>query len=261
MQQTTDKATHSFPHQQSHYSCSTMVKALLAVSSYHGPFYPNGDHTGVFASEAIEPFLELAQKGFEITIASETGEYEYDPHSLTEEALSGKVKEVYENKDSAFNTALKNIKKASDVVDEKFHLFFASAGHATLYDYPKAKNLQKILINTYLNGGVVAAVCHGPAIFNNLENPETKQPFIKGKKITGFTDKGEEELGLTDVIKKEHLLTIEDIAKKEGATYVAPKGPWDSFSVVDGKIVTGVNPQSAFATVRDAIVALESVNN
>ncbi|CAL1198848.1 unnamed protein product [Candida parapsilosis] len=97
-----------------------MVKALLAVSSYHGPFYPNGDHTGVFASEAIEPFLELAQKGT--------------------------------------------------------------------------------------------------------------------------------------------LLTIEDIAKKEVPLMLLQR-TMDSFSVVDGKIVTGVNPQSAFATVRDAIVALESVNN
>ncbi|KAI5957425.1 hypothetical protein CANMA_004429 [Candida margitis] len=238
-----------------------MVKALLAVSSYHGPFYPNGDYTGVFASEAIEPFLELAQKGYEITIASETGEYDYDPHSLTPEALQGKVKEVYENKDSSFNTALKNIKKASDLVDEKFHLFFASAGHATLFDYPKAKNLQNILLKTYLNGGVVAAVCHGPAIFENVENPETKQPLIKGKKVTGFTDKGEEELGLVDTIKKHHLSTIRQIAEKEGATYVEPKGPWGAFAVVDGKIVTGVNPQSAFATVRDAVVALESVDN
>lgn len=238
-----------------------MVKALLAVSSYHGPFYPDGGNTGLYASEAIEPFLELAQKGYDITIASETGEFEYDPHSLTEDALQGKVREVYENKDSSFNTALKNIKKASDLVDEKFHLFFASAGHATLFDYPKAKNLQKILVDTYLNGGVVAAVCHGPAIFQNLENPKTKQPFIKGKKVTGFTDEGEEQLGLTKSIKDHKLLTIKDIAEKEGATYVAPKGPWDSFSVTDGKIVTGVNPQSAFATVRDAVVALESVNN
>lgn len=87
--------------------------------------------------------MELAQKGYDITIASETGEFEYDPHSLTDDALQGKVKEVYENKDSAFNTALKNIKKAADVVDEKFHLFFASAGHATLFDYPNAKTYKR----------------------------------------------------------------------------------------------------------------------
>ncbi|KAI5949222.1 HSP31 [Candida theae] len=238
-----------------------MVKALLAVTSYNGPFYPNGDKTGLYATEAIEPFLELAQKGYEVTIASETGEFGYDPHSLTEDALQGKAREVYENKDSSYNTALKNIKKASDLTNEKFDLFFASAGHATLFDYPKAKNLQKILIDTYLNGGVVAAVCHGPAIFENLEDPKTKQPFVKGKKITGFTDEGEEQLGLTKTIKDHGLLTIKQVAEKEGATYVPPKGPWDAFSVTDGKIVTGVNPQSAFATVRDAVVAVESVSN
>ena len=42
--------------------------------------------------------------------------------------------------------------------------FFGSAGHGTLFDYPHAKDLQKIATTVYNKGGVVSAVCHGPAI-------------------------------------------------------------------------------------------------
>ena len=43
-------------------------------------------------------------------------------------------------------------------------------------------------------------------------------------------------------MKKGNLLTIKQVAEKEGATYIEPEGPWDNFTVTDGRIVTGVNP-------------------
>jgi putative intracellular protease/amidase len=37
-------------------------------------------------------------------------------------------------------------------------VFYASAGHAALIDYPHATNLKKIAANIWEKGGVVAAV-------------------------------------------------------------------------------------------------------
>ena len=241
-----------------------MVKVLLAISSYHGKFYPEGSKTGVYLTEVLEPYMEFTKKGYDVTIASETGTFGWDSHSILFEGLSLHLRNLYTafcKKDSPFSKAMNDVKKASDVENEKFDIFFASAGHATLFDYPKAKSLQKIAADTYNNGGVVAAVCHGPAIFENLINPKTGEPLIKGKKITGFTDSAEKTLHLTNTIKKHNLVTMEGVAKKEGATYVAPKGDWDSFTVVDGRLVTGVNPQSAQKGAEDTISTYEKTRN
>jgi putative intracellular protease/amidase len=40
----------------------------------------------------------------------------------------------------------------------QYGIFFASAGHAALIDYPHAGNLKKIAAKVWENGGVVSAV-------------------------------------------------------------------------------------------------------
>lgn len=82
---------------------------------------------------------------------------------------------------------------------------------------------------------------------------------ISGKRVTGFTDKGEEEEGLLDVIKSWDRPTIQASAAKAGATYVSPDGPWDAFSVTDGRIVTGANPQSGHKVTEAVIEAFNKL--
>jgi putative intracellular protease/amidase len=43
-------------------------------------------------------------------------------------------------------------------LDVQYGLFFASAGHAALIDYPHAKNLQKIASDVWNKGGIVSSV-------------------------------------------------------------------------------------------------------
>jgi putative intracellular protease/amidase len=42
-------------------------------------------------------------------------------------------------------------------------------------------------------------------------------------------------------------------------TDVRPKGVWDDFHVVDGRLVTGTNPQSAKSTARAALEVFEKL--
>lgn len=53
--------------------------------------------------------------------------------------------------------------------------------------------------------------------------------------------------------------TIEDMAQEVGATYVSPAGPWDVFTVTDGRLVTGANPQSAHKTGEAIVEAFEKL--
>lgn len=232
-------------------------KVLIAVSSYCSPFYSDGKKTGVFVVEALHPFLEYSENGFDVDIVSETGKFGWDEHSLSDDFLNGKDKEIFNDKGSKFIQSMHNVKMAKDVDSKEYCIFFASAGHSTLFDYPKAEGLQKIALDIYKNGGVIAAVCHGPVIFKGLIDRETGENIAKGKSLTGFTDEGEKVLQVDGIMKDKNLDSVEDVFKECGIKYLAPIGPWDNYSITDGRIVTGVNPASAKDTAKRSICALE----
>lgn len=132
----------------------------------------------------------------------------------------------------------------------------------------------------YTDGGIVSAVygvpsitpsndgdtilitshsCHGGAIFPGIIDPSTGKSVISGRKVTGFTTRGEEEEGVLDTIKSWKRPTIEASAADSGATYVSPAGPWDAFTITDGPIVTGANPASAHVTAEAAVKAFDAL--
>lgn len=232
-----------------------MVKVLLAITSHHDVFYQDGAKTGLFFVEALHPFEEFHKANAEITFVSETGTFGYDEHSLSQDFLQGDDRAIFENKDSAFMKAISTVKKASDLKAEDYDVFFAAGGHGCLFDFPKATALHALASKMWADGKVVAAVCHGPLIFSNLKTI-SGEPLIKGKKVTGFTDVGEQVMGLDGLMKSQGLKTPKDVAIEEGATYVEPAEPWGSFAVVDGKLVTGVNPASAAECAQKLLSAI-----
>jgi len=234
-------------------------RVLIAVTSAHAPLYPDGKETGLFITEALHPFEIFRKAGFEVDLASETGTYSPDWLSTTEEWLKGHDRAVYENKNSEFRTKLDNIHKASSLNASNYGIFFASAGHASLIDYPDAVGLQKIATSVWKDGGIVSAVCHGGAIFTGIRD-ERGVPIIQGKRVTGFTTRGEEEEGVLDTIKSWKRPTIEASATALGAKYISPAGPWDSFTQTDGRLVTGANPASAGATATAAVEAFNKLS-
>jgi putative intracellular protease/amidase len=65
-------------------------------------------------------------------------------------------------------------------------------------------------------------------------------PFVKGKKVTGFSNSEEEAAGLSKVVP----FLLEDILKSQGGLY-AKAADWQPFVVTDGMLVTGQNPASS----------------
>ena len=235
-------------------------KALIAVTSAHAPLYPDGQETGLFITEALHPFNVFRAAGFDVDLVSETGTYQPDWLSQQPEWLKDDDRTVWEDHQSPFRSKLDNMFKPSDVSSDHYGLFFASAGHASLIDYPDAKGLQRIASQLYTQGGgIVSAVCHGGAIFPGIIDPETGKSIISGKKVTGFTTQGEEEEGVLDTIISWKRPTIEKAAEEAGAMYVAPPGPWAAFAHTDGRIVTGANPASAHVTAEEAVKAFDSL--
>ncbi|KAJ1680104.1 plasma membrane heat shock protein [Spiromyces aspiralis] len=149
----------------------------------------------------------------------------------------------------------KDLKKASDANPSHYGVFFAAGGHGTLWDYPKDTGLIRLAEDVYRRGGIVAAVCHGPAILPSIKDDSGK-PIIRNKTVTGFTDQGEIIVGMDEVLKKAGVTYVNEAVEKAGGKYVEPPGgPLDDFSVADGRIITGTNPASATSTAYKVVEA------
>ncbi|GKT52917.1 chaperone protein hsp31 [Colletotrichum tofieldiae] len=234
-------------------------RALISITSAHATLFQGKETTGLFISEALHPYNVLRAAGFEVDFASETGKYTADWLSQQPDFLHGEDLAVWENIESDFRKKLDNMPRAADLDGSDYGLFFASAGHAALIDYPTATSLQKIAAQVWANGGVVSSVCHGPAIFANLQDLTTNEALIKGKRITGFTTEAEIAMKIMDDLRSWGAEMVEEVAARLGATYERASGIWDDFYVVDGRLVTGQNPASAKSTAQAAVAVFEKL--
>ncbi|KAF2646350.1 IgE-binging protein [Massarina eburnea CBS 473.64] len=230
-------------------------RALIAVTSAHAELL-DGHVTGVFIGEALHPYNVFKAAGYEVDIASEKGTWTADWLSLQPGFLSEEERKQFDDPESDFRSELDRKKKAADIDASKYGIFFASAGHAALIDFPHATDLQAVASKIYQNGGVVSAVCHGPAIFPGIKDADGK-PIISGKKITGFTTQAEHDMKVIDILRKWGEPLVDEHAKTLGAEYVRADGVWDDFHIADGRVVTGMNPQSATSTAKEVLNILE----
>ncbi|GAW12497.1 hypothetical protein ANO14919_018670 [Xylariales sp. No.14919] len=228
-------------------------RALIAVTSAQATLFQGKETTGVFVSEALHPFQVLRAAGFEVDLASETGAYTPDWLSQQPDFLNGEDLATWNDTNSEFRQKLDKMPKAADVDGSQYGVFYASAGHAALLDYPTASNLQSIAEEVWANGGIVSSVCHGPAIFASVLDRATNEPLIKGKSIAGFTSEAETTMGIVEELRSWKQELVEDLAARLGATYKRSAGIWDDFHVVDGRLITGQNPASAASTARAVV--------
>jgi putative intracellular protease/amidase len=235
-------------------------RALVSISSFNGAIYPGGQKTGLFYTEALHPFEVLTQAGFEVDLASETGKFGLDEVSLTDPFLSGSDKAVFKNQNHPFNVKLNSqLKRGPELRREEYGLFFASAGHSALYDYPTAKGLQTIAADVWDRGGVVGAVCHGPVIMPGVIDSKTGRSIIEGKTVTGFTIEGELIFRILDKLRADKVLPVVEAVTKVGAFYSSAMGAFDDYSITSGRVVTGTNPASARSAAERAVKVFASL--
>ena len=133
---------------------------------------------------------------------------------------------------------------------KKYHAIFYVGGHGTMWDFKDDTFLKRAGETVWGTGGVVAAVCHGPAGLLELKDSNGDY-IIKDKNVTGFTNAEEEAVQLTKVVP----YSLEDEMKARGAKF-GGADKWASNAVRDGNLVTGQNPASGGATARLVVWAI-----
>ncbi len=211
-------------------------KNVLLVVTNHSKLGKTGKKTGYYLAEVAHPYFKFVKAGLKVTFASPNGGHApLDPTSL--DLKDPENKKFYENK--TLMKKLDNTVSLKNVNPKDYQAIVFAGGHGTMWDFPNSKKLNEVAENIYKNGGIVAAVCHGPAALVNLKRENGKY-LIDGVKVAGFTNKEEEIVKLT----KEMPFLLEDKLKDRGAIFEAAK-PWQEKVVADKRIVTGQNPASA----------------
>mmetsp|Transcript_27386 Transcript_27386/g.74071 ORF Transcript_27386/g.74071 Transcript_27386/m.74071 type:complete len:227 (+) Transcript_27386:1452-2132(+) len=206
--------------------------------------------TGLWAEELAAPYFLFKEAGCSVTVSStKGGEIPLDQVSLQGDFLTEAARRFLN--DDTCKQQLKASVPLSNIKFNEFDAAFIPGGHGACVDFPDNAMLASGLEQMLKAGKVVGSVCHGPMSFVGLKAADG-QPFVKGKKVTCFTDSEERAVG------KEKLVPflLESKLKELGGQFeCAPD--WHPFAVRDGNLVSGQNPMSSLRTAELILEALK----
>ena len=221
---------------------------VLFVLTSHDKKGSTGEPTGYYLSEVSHPWEVLHAAGYEIDfISPKGGKAPVDGFNL-EDAGNKKFwgDDYYRNK-------VENTLKPNEVNPEEYAAIHYAGGHGTMWDFPENTEIANIAATIYENGGVVSAVCHGPAGLVNIKLSNGKY-LVDGKKVNAFTNEEEIAVKLEDVVP----FLLEDKLIERGAIF-EKSGLWEAHVTVDERLVTGQNPASAKGVGLAILEALKGV--
>ncbi len=212
---------------------------LLMVLTSHDRLGSTGRKTGFWLEEFAAPYYAFTDAGAEVTLASpKGGQPPIDPKSELPENQTPAQQRF--RRDEEAQRVLARTVRLADVRAEDFDAVFYPGGHGPMWDLAEDPTSIALIESFYDSGKPLAAVCHAPGVLHRVRHGG--EPIVKGKRVTGFADTEEEAVHLTKVVP----FLVEDELKRLGGRY--EKGPdWQSFVVVDGRLITGQNPASSLA--------------
>jgi len=244
-----------------------LIMKVLIVLTSHSELGDTGKKTGFWVEEFAAPYYELADAGVEITLASpKGGQPPIDPSSELPGAQTQFTRRFDKDetaselglctrrfdKDEPLKQKLAHTLKLSDVKASDFDAVFYPGGHGPMWDLIKDTNSIALIKAFQQQGKPMALVCHAPCALLNVKLAN-RDPLIKGKNVTGFSDTEEAAVKLTKVVP--FLLEYE--LKKAGGHY--RKGPdWGAYVQTDGLLITGQNPTSSVEAAKTLLKLLKN---
>ncbi|MFL6114525.1 MAG: type 1 glutamine amidotransferase domain-containing protein [Catenulispora sp.] len=225
-----------------------MTKVLLAVSS-HDVLGDTGNRTGYSVSEAAHPYEVFAAAGYEVDFVSVRGG---EPPAVVFDGEENDPQVVAFLTDEAIQAKLAATQPASRVQAADYAAIFYVGGHGAMFDFPQSPDLARLAVEIYERGGVVSAVCHGPAGLVNLRLSDGSY-LVDGRRVASFTNEEEQSLGLVDAMP----FLLEDRLKERGAVHTKAAN-YVAHTESDGRLVTGQNPASAAPVARLVVRELQA---
>lgn len=209
------------------------MKALFVISSHE---------TGAWLSEITHPYWHLIERGVEVDFASPAGgKITWSPYSDPHFAQSMEAEDIVSKgflSDKELTARLDSTLKLKDVDLTSYDAIHLVGGQGTTFDFFPSQDVGNALEHFWSKGKVVGAICHGAIGLGN--NPGR----LRGRRVTGFTleaDKGLQESFGPGFVLPHYPQTV---LEEAGGLYSRDE-PYSPHVVVDGKLVTGTNQQSA----------------
>jgi putative intracellular protease/amidase len=223
------------------------MKILMVLTS-HDQLGNTGHKTGFWLEEFAAPYYVFRDAGATVTLASpKGGQPPIDPKSDLPENQTPAMERF--KQDSAAQKHLSQTLKLSSIRADDFDTVFYPGGHGPMWDLAEDPVSIALIEAFYNSGKPVAAVCHAPGALHRVMYQGA--PLVKGKRVTGFTNSEEEAVQLTNVVP----FLVEDELKRLGGLY-EKASDWESFAIVDDRLITGQNPASSTAAAQALIGVL-----
>lgn len=216
------------------------MKKILMVLTSVSTIGDTAEQTGYNVAEAAHPWKVFKDSGHFVDFASIQGGQPPRDEVDRDDPIQLAFTQDETTRAGLYNTA------RVDVVDPaQYDAVYLVGGHGTMWDFPDSEGLQRLVASVYSNGGVVGAVCHGPAGLINV-TMENGIRLVNGKKVAAFTNDEEVAAGKDKVIP----FFLADRLEEQGATHVSA-GVFEEQVVVDDRLVTGQNPASAAGVAKE----------
>jgi putative intracellular protease/amidase len=219
-----------------------MAKILFIVSGATYWVLKDGTRyaTGYWAEEFAKPYKIITDAGHEVVVGTPNGVTpNVDMMSLRPE-MAGGIEGALEL-ESIIRSAevMRRPLKLSDVRLEDYDAVYLPGGHGPMADLAFDADVGRLLTAQLASGKPLFIVCHGPASML-ATRIHGVSPF-KGSRVTGFTNKEEEGVGLASRVT---WLLETELKEKIGVNFSSGE-IWKPYMVEDRNLVTGQNPASA----------------
>ncbi len=223
---------------------------VLAVLTSTDAIGDSGKKAGFELTELARAYYVFLANGYAVDFASPRGGH---PPMRTDDGL-GAADHAFLNDDEA-RRKLEHSMPVAQVDAADYAAVYFVGGKGTMFDFADNVDIQRIVRDVYRAGGVVGAVCHGPAALLEVRLDDGRR-LIEGRRLTGFSNA--EELFLLEDARQLFPFLLQDRLGENGAHFI--EGPlYLDNTVVDGRLVTGQNPWSTWSVAEAMIGALGHV--
>ncbi len=220
-------------------------RVLAVVSS--APLMLDGKRrAGYELTELSRAFLVFEAAGLAVDIASPLGGE--PPMVLDDELVDADY--AFLN-DPRTRKAIATTLRLDEVNPAHYRAVYVVGGKGAMLDLHRNPALQRIIASVYQGGGVIAAVCHGPAALLDLPLGDGRR-LLEGRRVTGFSN-AEEQFLIEDPVRSLGFMLEDALAAEgefvEGTMYL-------EHVVQDGRLITGQNPWSTWALAEATVRTL-----